>query len=94
MLKYIDCPIHFITDSEMYQMIQSNIRSGICHVSVRYARANNKFMSQVYDRNKPSSYILYVDANNFYGWALSQLLPKNEYEVKSDDECSEAFAAF
>ena len=44
LLKYIDRPIHLITDPEMYRMIQSNICGGICHVSVRYARANNKLM--------------------------------------------------
>ena len=44
MLKYINRPIHLITDPEMYRMIQPNIRGGICHVSVRYARANNKLM--------------------------------------------------
>ena len=75
-------------------MIQSNIRGGICHVSVRYARANNKLMGQLYDPTKPSSYTLYEDANKLYGWALSQLLPDGEYEWMSDDKFREAFAAF
>ena len=44
MLKYIDRPINLITDPEMYRMIQSNIRGGICPISVRYARAHNKLM--------------------------------------------------
>ena len=69
MLKYIDRPIHLIADPKMYRMIQSNIRGGICDVSVRYARANNKLMGQLYDPTNLSSYILYVDANNLYGWA-------------------------
>ena len=64
LLKFIDRPIHLITDPEMYRMIQPNVRGGICHASVRYARANNKFMGALYDRTKPTSYILYVDANN------------------------------
>ena len=70
LLKYIDRPINLITDPEMYRMIQSNIRGGICHVSVRYARANNKLMGQLYDPTKPSFYILDVDTNNLYNWAL------------------------
>ena len=94
LLKFIDRPIHLITDPEMYRMIQPNIRGGLCHVSVRYARANNKFMGPLYDPTKPSSHILYVDANNLYGWALSQALPDDEYEWVSEADCNTAMAAF
>ena len=80
LLKYIDRPIHLITDQEMHRMIQPNIRGGICHASVRYARSNNKLMASLYDPTKPTSYIIYVDANNLYGWAMSQPLPDDEYE--------------
>ena len=27
-----------------------------------------------YDKNKESSYLIYLDANNFYGWAMTQKL--------------------
>ena len=30
-----------------------------------------------YDKNKESSYIQYLDANNLYGWEMSQKLPVN-----------------
>ena len=78
----------------MYRMIQPNIRGGICHASVRYARANNKFMGALYDRTKPTSYILYVDANNLYGWALSQALPDDDYQWVSLEDCRDAMVAF
>ena len=74
-------------------MIHPNNRGGICHASVRYARANNKLMGSLYDRTKPTSYIMYVDANNLYGWAMSQPLPDDDYEWVSGDECRDAFAA-
>ena len=77
-MKYINRSIHLITDSEMYIMIQPNISGGICHVSVRYARANNKLLGSLYDPTKPTSYILYVDANNLYGWAMSQDMPDDQ----------------
>ena len=80
LLKYIDQPIHIITDPEMYRMIQPNIRGGICHASVRYVRTNNKLMGSLNDPTKPTSYIMVVDANNLYGWAMSQPLPDDEYE--------------
>ena len=53
-------------------MIQPNIRGGICHASVRYARANNKLMGSLYDQRQPTSYIMEVNANNLYGWAMSR----------------------
>ena len=55
----------------MYRMIQPNIRGGIFQASVRYARANNKLMGLLFDPRLPISYIMEVDANNLYGWAMS-----------------------
>ena len=46
----------------------------------RYAKANNKYM-RYYDENKESSYIDYWGENNFYGWAMSQILPKFNFEL-------------
>ena len=76
----------------MYCMIQLNIRGCICHVSVRYARGNNKLMGSQYNPTIHTSYIMFVDANNFNGWAMSQPLPDDKYEwIKNN--CREAFAA-
>ena len=40
----------------------------------RYAKGNNKYLKN-YDKNKESSYIQYLDANDLFGWAMSQKLP-------------------
>ena len=75
-------------------MVEEGIRGGICHSIHRYAKANNKYMKN-YDKNKESSYIQYLDANKFYGWAMSQNLPvKNtakidEKFIKNYDEDSD-----
>ena len=79
LLKHINQSIPLITDPEMYRMIQSNIRGGICHASVRSARANNKLMGSLYDPTKPTSYIIEVHANNLYGWAMSQEMSDGKF---------------
>ena len=86
LLKHIDRPIPLITDPEMYRMIQPNIHGGICHASVRYARVNNKLMGSLFDPRLPTSYIMEVDANNLYCWAMSQEMPDGDFEWVSDDK--------
>ena len=68
-------------------MIQPNIRGGNCNAIVRYARANNMLMGSLYDTTKPTSYIMEVDANNLYGWAMSQEMPDGKFEWVSANEC-------
>ena len=64
-------------------MVEEGIRGGICHAIHRYAKANNKYMEN-YDNNKESSCIRYLDANNLYGWAISQKLPENGFKWIND----------
>ena len=63
----------------MLLMVEKGIRDGICYAIHRYAKANNKYMKN-YDKDMESSYLEYLDANNFYGWAMFQKLPVNGFE--------------
>ena len=75
----------------MLLMIEKGIRGGICHAIHRCVKANDKYMIY-YDENKEISYILYLDANNLYGRAMSKKLPVNSFKwVKNMSKIDEDF---
>ena len=71
--------LELLKDYDLLMMFERGIRGGITHISKRYAEANNKYMKD-YDQDKPSTYIQYLDANNLYGWAMSQKLPTHGFK--------------
>ena len=66
LFKKIEVQLELLPNIDMLLMVEKGIRGGICHVIQKYAKANNKYMGN-YDKNKESSYIQYLDANNLYG---------------------------
>ena len=80
MLKKTGACLELITDPAMYLMIEGGMRGGVCMISKRHSQANNKHLGQSYDASKPSIYIIDLDANNLYGWAMSQSLPWGKFE--------------
>ena len=79
MLKMTGIKLEKISDVDMYLLIKKGTRGGISYIAKRYAKANNKYMSD-YDSNKQSIFITYLDKNNRYGWAMSEYLPYSEFE--------------
>ena len=78
-LKKTRIILKLLTDIDMLLMVEKGIRDGIFQATHRYARANNKYRND-YDKNIESSYLVFLDANNLYGWALSQKLPINGFD--------------
>ena len=90
-LKKTKVELELLTDYDMLLMIEEVIRGEICHAIHRHAKANNKYMKN-YDKNKESLYIQYLDANNLYGWPMSQKLPVNGFKwVKDVSKIDEEF---
>ena len=90
-LQKSNVELELLTDYEMLLMVEEGIRGGICHAVHRYAKAKNKYMKNYYI-NKESSYIQYLDANNLYGWAISQKLPVNGFKwIKDTSKIDEKF---
>ena len=78
-LKLTKQELQLLSDYDMLMMFEKGIRGGISHISKRYAEANNKYMKNC-NKEKPSTYIQYLDANNLYGWAMSQKLPTHGFK--------------
>ena len=79
-LKKTKVELQLLTDIDMLLMVEKGTRGGICQATHRYAKANNKYMKN-FDKNNESSYIEYLDANNLYGWAMSQKLPVKLFQM-------------
>ena len=63
----------------MLLMVEKRFRGGICQAIHSHAKVNNKYTKN-YDKDIRSSYLAYLDANNLYGWAMSQTLPVNGFK--------------
>ena len=79
MLKMTGVKLEKISDIDKYLFIEKGLRGGISYIAKRYAKANNKYMRD-YDSDKPSTFITYLDKNNFCGWAMSEYLPYSQFE--------------
>ena len=82
-LKKTEVNLELLTDVGMLLMIEAGIGGGMCQSLHIYAKANSKYMTN-YDKSIKSSYLMYLDANNLYGWAMSQKLPVNSFKWEND----------
>ena len=78
-LKKRGVKLELLTNIAMLLMVEKGVRGGICRAIHRYAKAYIKYMKN-YDKNIISSYLVYLDVNNLYGWVMSQKRPVNGFE--------------
>ena len=87
-LKKTKIRLELLLDPDMLLMFEHGMRGGITQSVHRWARANNPYMDSEFNPNKSSKYLQYLDANNLYGWAMSQPLPTGGFKwvkIKSEE---------
>ena len=82
-LKMTKVKLELLTDNDMLLLFEKGIRGGTCNAIYNYADANNKYMKN-YHSNKESTSLMYLDANNLYGSAMSKKLPKDNFKLEID----------
>ena len=85
MLKKTQVKLELLTDIDQHLFIEEGIRGGVAMISKKHGRANNPYVED-YDKHAPAKYILYLDANNLYGHAMSMPLPDRNFQFLPDDE--------
>ena len=90
MLKMTKINLELLSDVDKLLMIEKGIRGGISIISNRYGKANNKYMKD-YNKKEASKYLMYVDANNLYGAAMSEKLPVHSFKWMSNQEIENIF---
>ena len=72
-----------ISDPKILDIVERQKRGGLCFVgSKRHVKANNKYLENF--ETKPSNYLMYLDANNLYGWAMVQSLPFENLQINNN----------
>jgi hypothetical protein len=84
MLLKTGVELELISDPKILDIFERSKRGGLTFVgSKRYAKANNQHVAG-YDPNTQSTYLLYLDANNLYGWAMVQSLPRKDLKFANE----------
>ena len=86
-LKKTKIRLELLLDPDMILMFERGIRGGITQSVNRWAKANNPYMGSKFNPDEKTNYLQYLDANNLYGWAMSQPLPTGGFrwfDIKPD----------
>ena len=79
-LKITGIELELLNDPDMLLMFEKGIRGGISIISNRYGEANNKYMGRGFKKSKLIKFLMYLDANNLYGCAMSMKLPTHGFK--------------
>ena len=78
-LKMTEVKLELYTDPDMYLFTEEGIRGGVaCITCLVYITCITNL--EGFEEKKPIEYLIYLDANNLYGWAMSQPLPTGGFK--------------
>ena len=83
LFKKTGVKLELLTDANMLMLFEQGIHGEICAAIHYYAEPDNK-CTKNYDSTKKSTYLMYVDSNNLYGYAMSQKLPIKNFKFETD----------
>ena len=89
-LKMTGINLELLSNPDMLLMFEKGIRGGISIISNRYGEANNKYM-KCFNKNKLATFLLYLDANNLYGCAMSEMLPTGGFKWLTSKEINNLY---
>lgn len=85
MLKMTGIKLRLMTDVDQFQFIEKGMRGSISYIANRHLEANNPYMKS-YSPKKKGKYIMYLDANDLYGWVMSQALLKGGFKWLAQED--------
>ena len=85
-LKMTKVELELLADIEMLDMVEEGIRGGVSSIMHKHGKANNKYMGKDFNPENPSKYLVYLDVNNLYGWAMSEPLPTEGFKWMTEGE--------
>ena len=59
--------------------LEKGMRSCVSYICNGYSKASNNYLKS-YDPQQESKHIIYLDANNLYGYAISKFYPTNGFK--------------
>ena len=68
-----------IPDPYIYILFEKCTRGQVSYISNRYSKANNKYLKS-YHQKQESKHIIYLDANELYGYAMAKFLPTSSFK--------------
>ena len=87
-LKLTGVKLQLVDDPDMYLMVESGIRDGVSMITKKHTVTNNPLIED-FDASKPTNYLMYLDVNNLFGWAMSQKLPEKEFDWMTEQQLEE-----
>ena len=69
----------------MHLLIEKGMRRGVSYIAKRHSKANNKYRKCYYEYTE-NPFIVFLDANNLYGWAMSQYLTYSGFKWLNQKE--------